>query len=466
MSFLHGIETINVDQGARPISLVRTSVVSINGIAPKGPKDTLTVITTERQGVEVFGEQVPGFTIPQALKAHFDQGGGRVIVVNSFDSATHVTAVTDESKVITDGKAKLANAPVGSIVLTNQAGTTTYVAGTDYEVDAFGNLVVLNFTSIPEGSTVLADYSHLDGAAITSAVIIGTISGNTRTGLKLLVEAQNTFGYSPKILICPTYCEIEAVAAELIVQADALRAQCLIDAPEGTTPSDAITARGPSGTLAGFKTASKTAILCTPYVKAYDPATDATVNRPLSPYFAGVLSANPNYWESPSNKEIAGISGIEQTITAGLNDANSSANQLNEAGICTIFSGYGTGFRTWGNRSAAFPSVTTIDNFIAVNRVKNILHESVEAAMLQFIDSPINQALIDSIRASVNAFIRTLVGRGAIVDGECTYNPDDNPAVDIAAGHIKFDITFAPPTPAERITFKSHLDINLLAALV
>lgn len=85
--------------------------------------------------------------------------------------------------------------------------------------------------------------------------------------------------------------------------------------------------------------------------------------------------------------------------------------------------------------------------------------------MLQFIDYPINQALIDSIRESVNSFIRTLIGRGALIDGKCGYDPAKNPPTEIALGHITFDIEFMPPTPAERITFESYINIDLLKNL-
>jgi len=94
-----------------------------------------------------------------------------------------------------------------------------------------------------------------------------------------------------------------------------------------------------------------------------------------------------------------------------------------------------------------------------------MLHESVELSMLQFIDRPINQALIDDIRESVNSFIRTLIGRGALIDGKCSYDPAKNEATQIAAGHLVFDIEFMPPTPAERITFESFINIELLNQL-
>jgi phage tail sheath protein FI len=156
---------------------------------------------------------------------------------------------------------------------------------------------------------------------------------------------------------------------------------------------------------------------------------------------------------------------LERVITSAVNDASTEANLLNEKGIVTTFNSFGSGLRTWGNRSAAFPSSTAPSNFISVQRTADILHESVELAMLQFIDLPISNALIDSIRDSVNSFINVLIQRGAIIDGSCTYDPSKNPSTVTGAGQLIFDVTFMPPTPAERITFESFIDINLLASL-
>ena len=107
-----------------------------------------------------------------------------------------------------------------------------------------------------------------------------------------------------------------------------------------------------------------------------------------------------------------------------INDPTSEVNTLNEAGVVTVFNSYGTGLRTWGNRSAAYPSSTHPTNFICVRRTADILHESVEYSMLQFMDYPIDNGLIDSICETVNQFIRTLIGRGALIDGKCSFNQD------------------------------------------
>ncbi|MGI2326260.1 phage tail sheath subtilisin-like domain-containing protein, partial [Methylococcus sp. S1B] len=68
-------------------------------------------------------------------------------------------------------------------------------------------------------------------------------------------------------------------------------------------------------------------------------------------------------------------------------------------------------------------------------------------SMLQFLDQPITDALIDAITESVNLFLRTLVMRGALIDGHCGYDKAKNPVTEIALGHLTFDITFMPPPP-------------------
>jgi hypothetical protein len=404
-NFLHGVETIEIDKGPRPITQVKTAVVGLIGTAPTGPVNRPTIVLSERDAAQfgtVADAASAGHSIPQALDAIFDHGAGTVIVVNVFDPAVHT--------------------------VTNETGKTPIAA------------------------------SH----------IIGTVAADgSRTGLKALEDTYSLFGFNAKILIAPGYATLNAVTTELVAMADKLRAVTLIDAPAGVTVQQAIEGRGPAGTI-NFNTSNARAVLCYPHLKVYDPRTNSERLEPFSSRLAGVMcktDMEQGYWWSPSNHEISGIVGVERAITARVNDPQSEANLLNEAGIVTVFNSFGTGYRVWGNRSAAWPSVTHPKNFINVRRTADVLHESIEYAMLQFIDRPINDALIDDIRGSVNAFIRTLVGRGALIDGSCTYDPAKNPPTEIAAGHLTFDLTFMPPTPAERISFESFVDINLLRGL-
>jgi uncharacterized protein len=467
-NYLHGVETIEVNQGARPVTVVKSSVIALVGLSPTGTKNEPILVLSPNDAAQ-FGEQLPGFTIPQALDAIFKQGPATVVVVNTFDSITNTEQVTLESKTITSGKLKLSAAPIGTVTIFAADGTTPFagVSGVDYSIDAFGNFTALSAVAA-ENLILKFSFKKLDSGTITSAQIIGTNTAGVRTGTKCFELIFNTFGFTPKILIAPKYVEIVAVATELISLADKYRAIALIDAPLGTSVSSAIAGRGPASTI-NLKTSSYRAYLLCPHLKVYDADSDSNINAPYSQFMAGIMAKtdlNEGYWVSPSNHEISGIVGTEYIVTASVNDANTEANLLNEKGIATIFTGYGTGTRTWGNRSASFPTNTDPKNFIPIRRIADIVHESLEQAMLPFIDKPINQATIDAIRDTGNGFFRTLIGRGACLSGsKCVYSAD-NTAEELAAGHVVFDLVFMGPTPAERITFKSFLDVNLLTQIV
>lgn len=467
MAFLHGVETIVLQSGNVVITTVKSGVMFLIGTAPKGDRNTPVMVLTPTQAA-AFGSPLPGFTIPKALADIFAASGGKasVIVVNVLDDDDNLVAVAAESHVITNGKTKSTHAPIKDFALKNNAGTTTYIKGTDYTVDDYGNVQVLDFTQIAEGATVKLDYKKLDASTVANAQIIGAVDGDgVRTGFKTIDLCYSLFGVKPKIILAPGFSSVNAIKTEMIAQAVAVRGRALIDAPAGTTPAVAIAGRGPAGAI-NFYTSSSRAVLLYPMVKAYDIATDADEDRPYSQFFAGLWSKVINdegYWVSPSNREIGGITGVERTITWDISRTDTEANQLNEQGIVTVAAGFGTGIRTWGNRSAAYPSSTDQTNFLAIQLIADVIHESLELGALPFVDQPITPALIDTIRESGNAFVRSLIGRGALIDGsKVVYDPAKNDPSEIAAGHLTFDLVFAGPSPLERLTFESYLDINLL----
>jgi len=148
-SFLHGVETIEVTTGARTISTVKTAVVGIVGTAPiedvQEEYKTInapTLILNEVEAVKYFGNHKAGYTIPQALKAIFDQGAGIAIVINVYDPDKHESV---EDVAVSD--------------------------------------------------------------------INGGIDAETgkRTGMKAFEDCYSLFGYYPKTIIAPVYCEDAAV---------------------------------------------------------------------------------------------------------------------------------------------------------------------------------------------------------------------------------------------------------------
>lgn len=466
VNYLHGVETLELNIGPRPVRVVKSAVIGLVGCAPYGPRNQLVLVQSQSQAA-AFGPKMDGFTIPKALDAIQKQGAGTVVVINVFDPTTNTTQVTDEAQTVTNGKFVLDYQPLLDLGVSVTLAGNPVALNTDFTLDDFGNGQIVSGGALSEGDDIEVTYKYFAANTVTNSQLIGTITSGVRKGSKLFEECFATFGFKPRLFICPEYITQNAIAVEWIALAEQYKGHCIIDAPKAKTPTEVITARGPLGTL-NFNTSSKRAILTYPYFKVYNEDTGFEELAPASQFWAGVIAATDNtdgYWFSPSNREVKGIIGVERTITGSINDASTEANLLNENGICTYLNSFGTGLRTWGNRSAAWPTNTAPENFISVQRTADILHESVELAMLPFLDKPITDALIDSIRASVNGFINSLIQRGALVDGVCEYDPDNNPPTQIALGQLVFNINFMPPTPAERITFLSYIDINLLASL-
>ena len=135
-NFLHGVETIEIEKGPRPVREVKTAVIGLIGTAPVGAVNTPTLVLSDKQAAQFGGLQMPGFSIAQALDAIFDQGAGTVIVINVLDPAVHKTAVASEAVVLDGDTGKTAKpAWIGAATVKNQAGDVTHVLGTDYTAD-------------------------------------------------------------------------------------------------------------------------------------------------------------------------------------------------------------------------------------------------------------------------------------------------------------------------------------------
>lgn len=466
MAFLHGVETISLTIGGRVITVVKTAVVMLCGLAPKGPAQTLTLVQKDSDLAQ-FGSPLAGFTIPQALEAIFKQGAGTVIVNNVYVEATHSLQVTDEvSAAIADRKVKTAFEPVNAVVVKTSADVLL-VKDTDYKIDDFGNITLLG-AAPADGATLKLTYKKFNAAAVLAAHLEGAVTGDVRTGMQLFTECKATFGFSGKILICPVYCAITAVATAMVSFVNNRRMCALIHAPVGTSKANALAGRGPGGAI-NFATKNKRVKLIYPYVKDISPVDGKTVQlaEPTA-YWAGAMCAT-DLLEGPhvseSNHELIGPVGTELKITDDISDQNSDANLLNGAGIATISMGTGAPY-TWGNRNASYPENTAIDSFLSVVRVADIIAESIEYYSRPFIDKPISKANIDQIRDDVNAFMRVLVSRGWIIDGKCIWDKAKNPNEQMAAGQLVFDYNFLPPPPLERLTYNSFIDVSLFSKIV
>jgi uncharacterized protein len=393
----------------------------------------------------------------------------------------------------------------GNIQTCTDAGTTlgTHPTWATSEgattADGTGGTIMEWTLTVLTGMTVHVSYDYAeptDGTnGVADADIIGGASAGVYTGICLLPMSFARWGFQPKILIAPSFSERQAVAAQLQVTAEQIRAIDLVDTLGGASPvgggsaepttsktapsqtpvvADAIGYRG--DTSKAFGLANTRTVLCYPKMlftdNGADPAGNTIYNPtdgPFSPWVAGAMAAKDleyGYWYSVSNTNIVGALGPDVPLFMSAFDANSDTNLLNAAGLLTCFAAYGTGLRAWGNRSSAYPAATTPDVFVCVRRTLDVLEDSIEYWALQYLDGPITNGMVTAVVQAVNAFIHTQIMRGALEPGSvCTYDPTENPAVELAAGHVTFHLNVMPPPPAERITFNVKIDINLLASV-
>ena len=144
-----------------------------------------------------------------------------------------------------------------------------------------------------------------------------------------------------------------------------------------------------------------------------------------------------------------------------LGDPTCRANLLNENEVTTIINQ--DGFRLWGNRTCSNDQKWA---FISVVRAADLINESIQRAHFWAIDRNITKTYIEDVSESVNAYIRSLIQHGALLGGKCWADPEANTPANIAAGNVVFDVEFTVSTPAERITFRSHLVNDYFSVVV
>lgn len=404
MSFHHGTETHRIDGGSSPVYTVNGAITAIVDTAPIGDVNVLTLCQTNKDFAKFGGDEATraGFTIPDTAHIWTRYKAGLAYVVNVCDPARHKTVVTNEVLTVDAGTLTAkTRKPAIQRGYTVKDGQTVLNAN-QYTINTLTGEITFN--ARPTAPTI--SYTYTDPTKVTEADILGgfVASSGKRTGLELLTEGFGKFGVDAKIIIVPEYDKTATASSVMITMATKLNAIAYINAPKGTSLSVALQGRGASGTI-NFNTSSDRAELCYPYVVGI------LGTEHLATHLAGLrmkVDVDKGYWHSKSNHELLGVTSLEIPLTARIDDPQSETNRLNEKGISTVFNSYGTDFRAWGNRLACFPSVSHIKNFEVAQRTGDIIDESIRQFELQYVDRPIDDALIDSLIEGIRTYLGTL----------------------------------------------------------
>ena len=459
-TFLHGVEVLQIDTGARPIQTVRSSVIGLVGTAPdadatKFPLNTPVLVTSKSEYATIGSTG----TIKAALDLIYAQAGAVVIVIR-------VTAGADNEATITNVVGGV-NAVTGAY-----EGVYDFLAAENAVGFAPRVLIAPGFThqrhsngilTIPvttQGSGYLTAPAVTIGAPAsggvqaTATAVLGT-GANVGKVVSITINNPGT-NYTGTVTVtigAPPSGGVQAVAgtatkgtvrnrvvAELLSIAQRLRAVIIADGPN-TTDADAIQIKNDFG--------SDRVYVVDPWVLVGGTAV------PSSSAVAGLINKVDNergFWWSPSNNEIAGIEGTARAIDFALGDYTSRANLLNEQKIATIIREQG--FRLWGNRTL---SSEPLYAFLSVRRTADMINESILRGHLWAVDRCITATYLEEVMESVREYLRSLKARGAILGGDVWVDPELNSPTSIANGQVFFDFEFTPPYPAERVTFRSHL---------
>ena len=282
-----------------------------------------------------------------------------------------------------------------------------------------------------------------EAAVLTSAIIGGVAADGKRTGLQALLDGKSLFNLRPRLLIAPAHSATEAVTTAMGVLADKLKALAIIDGPN-TTDEAAIAFAGNFG--------SKRFFLVDPGVKQWNTVANADESVPASAHAAGLFAqtdARFGFWASPSNKEIAGITGTGRPVEYLDGDPTCRANLLNAANVTTIIRD--GGFRLWGNRTLSSDPKWS---FVTRVRTTDMVMDAIQAGHKWAVDLGITKTYIKDVTEGLQAFMRDLKALGAVINFEVYADPELNTATQIEQGRVYWTIRFTDVPPAENPIFQ------------
>jgi len=482
MAYKHGVYVSEVPTSIIPPTRTTAGLPFVIGTAPINLADVTNVnkpvlCSTYQEAVEAFGysDDWANYTLCEFIYSHFVLFNvSPVVLVNVLDPATHKTSKTDESYTFsaTVQAVKLQNK--GVLLNTVVAKSTsdpakTYVLGTDYTLgfdkDGYAVITRLSGGTIGATSGIKVSYSYLTPSLVIASDIIGGVDTTTGDykGLELVDKVFPKFGLVPGMILAPGWSSAPEVAAVMAAKASNINAHfkciALVDVPTDTVKkySDVSEWKNQNNFI------SERQIVCWPKIKL------GTKEFHLSTQLAGVMckadSGNGDVpCISPSNKPIQADGAVANGKEVALGPEQ--AAYLNGQGIVTALN-FNGGWKAWGNRTGAYPSVTDVkDTFTVIRRMLDWIGNTLVLTFWQKVDYPITRRLVDTIVDSVNIWLHGLAeGKESILGGRIEFHRDENPTTDLIDGIICFHVYATPPGPAREIDFIVEYDPQYLGTL-
>lgn len=424
-----GTAGLQVVVGTAPVNMLEHPEQAVN---------TPLLVYNYKEAVAAVGyhNDFAAYTLCESISAAFSVvGTGPLVLINVLDPAKHTADIDETAVQVNSGVAVLD--VVGMLLdkLTVKSGSTALTRDTDYTA-SFNNDGTLNIVPLAGGkaasaTTLTVTGKKLDPSKVKAADIVGGVDAATgkETGLEVVRQIYPKLSMTPGILLAPRFSMDATVAAALQAKTKEIngvfKAVCIVDID--STESGATKYTDVKQRKEAQAVSDANAYAVWPCAKVGEVVySGSALAAALTAYTDAVNADTPNV--SPSNKTLAISAACLADGTEVVLDQE-QANTVNGFGVATFLNM--SGFRLWGNNTAAYPGTTDPkDRWFSVRRFLSWAANSFILTYFSKVDSPANKRLIEAIVDSENVRGNGFVARGVCARYEVIYDEAENMNVD------------------------------------
>lgn len=461
MAYYHGVRVLEEQTAKAEPQIGTAGLQVVVGTAPvhlaEEPAVNVPVICYSMEDCRKrlgYSEDFGHFTLCQCMDLNFNVLGiAPVIFINVLDPKKHKVAEEEKDYQVNNGQVRLTAEGILMESITVKNGDVVLEKDKDYLLsrdDEVVRITLLGVEVFTDSSTVKVAYDRIDASMVTAADIIGgyDVSTGEETGMETIRQIYPRFGVVPGFLLAPGWSQDSIIAAVLAAKSEGIngtfRCENVVDLDTETARlyTDCENVKESMGLNAPHT------IVCWPMgqigSKAYY----------MSAVYAAVAASEdiknddvPNL--SPDNKLIQLTGTVLKDGTQVLLD-NEQANVLNGNGIVTAINN--SGWRIWGNNTAAYPEVTDVkERWICCRRFFSWWGNQFIMTYNEKVSNPSDKRLIESICDSENIRGNSYVSQGKCAGIKIEYREEENTAEDLMNGRVTLRQHLAPYTPAEDI---------------
>lgn len=468
----HGVQTGKLTTSISTPNVASSGVIFAVGTAPVqmvegGKINEVVMANNYAEAVQKLGysDDWKKYSLCEVIYTAFQlYTTSPIFLVNVLDPKKQKTQKTLKAEVI-ENQVKL---PIEAIA--GSVDVNGLEAGKDFEAFYDDDNCIVEFLSDTTGEVELT-YNEVDPTQIDKNDIIGGFSVTTHksTGLELIDSVFPRFTEIPDLILCPNWSHDSEVAAVMSAKAENINGLFEADAILDMDTTEAgVTYYSDAIAWKKKKNFSKpNELVCFPKLALGEREFN------FSTQLAGLIAKvdNTEAWgggtpcESASNKSLQADRMILADGTEVALDLQ-QANYLNDNGIITGLNFY-NGFVSWGDWTACFPGNTDpVDYFYCISRMFKWVAKTVTLSYWNYVDRRLNKRTIDAILQGVNDWLNSLTAEERILGGRVEFKEEENSKTALMAGHAKFHIYLAPPSPLSLLEYVLEYDASYLSSLM